>query len=95
MIHEFYMIRHKPSGGFMPQRNKGYTHSEPQITGVPRLFTTAGGAKRALTWWLNGAFWMKRGEDYFGEWEEEWMSEIPNISRVKEVMEVIPVLLKS
>ncbi len=98
MIMEFYMIRHKPSGGFLPQRGKGYTSSEPQITGVPRLFTTAGGAKRALTWRLKEAHWVTMSVNYgfegYGEHEEEWHhEEMPD--RKLENMEVVLVLLKS
>lgn len=98
MIREFYMIRHKPSGGFLPQRAKGYTSSEPQITGVPRLFTTAGGAKRALSWWLRGAFWVTHnatfGYEGFEDDNEEWHEQaMPN--RKAEDMEVTKVLLKS
>jgi len=52
----YYAIKHKPSGGFLPQglRNRGFTHNEPSTHDPPRLFTNTKGAKCALTWWLKG-----------------------------------------
>jgi hypothetical protein len=94
---EFYIIRHKPSGGFLPQLEGvrgGYTHTEPQTYGVPRLFLDAAGAKRALTWWLKGTTSVWRRHDSFTlEYEEDWSTEEEE-HRKAEDMEVVPVLLK-
>lgn len=99
MIREFYAIRHKPTAGFLPEVGVGYTHSEPSTTAVPRLFTTKGGAQRALTWWLKGVHWVTHSTrfdyDYesFWDYDEEWHDKhMPE--RKPEDMEVIPVLLK-
>jgi len=97
MIREFYAIRHKPSGGFLPEVGKGYTSSEPNTVDVPRLFTTKGGAKRALAWWLKGMFWTTKSYNYgyegFEESDEDWHEQLMP-DRKPEDMEVIPVLLK-
>lgn len=93
---EFFIIRHKPSGGFLPELGgvrAGYTHTEPQTHGVPRLFTDAAGAKRALTWWLKGVTSVFRHRDWEGDYDETWSTE-PEDHRKAEDMEVVPVLLK-
>lgn len=60
-IGQFWVIKHKPTGWYMPELKKGmggYTgHTPVDITsgeGTPRLFTTPRGAKNALTLWLKG-----------------------------------------
>ena len=97
MIREFYIIRHKPSGGFLPEVHKGYTFSEPRTTGVPRLFISAAAGKRALTWWLKGTLHVTKTGGLWGfgepEYDETW-HEDPMPDRKAEDMEVIPVLLK-
>lgn len=55
-----YVIRHKPSGGFLPEvgPRMGYTGTEPIIMDkghwCPRLFGRKQDAETALTWWLKG-----------------------------------------
>jgi hypothetical protein len=94
---EFWIIRHKPTGGFLPQlegMRGGYTHTEPQTHGVPRLFLDAAGARRALTWWLKGSTSVWRGQDTFtGEYDEDWHTEVEE-HRKAEDREVVPVMLK-
>lgn len=64
---QFYawLIRHKPTGGFLPQtysqrgrtgRGSGGTRVEPKIPSVaePRLFMSERTAKQALSMWLRG-----------------------------------------
>ena len=98
MIRELFAIRHKPSGGFLPVVRYGYTHSEPSETAIPRLFTTRGGAQRALTWWLKGITVVRMlaaGFSWDGpnDPEEDWDTKaMPE--RKAEDMEVVPVLLK-
>ena len=98
MIRKLFAIKHKPSGGFLPEVSKGYTFSEPDTTSVPRLFTTKGGAKRALTWWLKGETTVKMlgtGWSWDGpdEPEPDWTTK-HRPERKEEDMEVVPVLLK-
>jgi len=97
---EFWIIRRKDNGAFLPEiqgMRAGYTSTEPQESGVPRLFTTKAGAARALTWWLKGSTRVWRGQstnpDSWGEYEEDWSTEVEE-HRKAEDMEVIPVLLK-
>lgn len=93
---EFFIIRHKPSGGWLPELSgvrAGFTHTEPQTSGVPRLFETKAGAKRALTWWLKGVTSVYRGQDWEGDWDETWSTSVEE-HRKAEDMEVAPVLLK-
>lgn len=99
MKREFYVIRHKPSGGFLPEVRKGYTFSEPSTRecDVPRLFATKGGAKRALTWWLCGITSVTKTGGMWGfgepEYDEAWnLKKMPD--RKVEDMEVVNVLLK-
>jgi hypothetical protein len=51
----FLAIRHKPSGGFLPNiRGYGFTKTEPTLLEPPRLFVRMGSAKQALKYWLEG-----------------------------------------
>jgi len=82
-VREFWIIRQIATGDFLPELSgvrAGYTHTEPQGHGVPRLFLDAAAARRALTWWLKGATSVDRHRDWEGGKAED--------------MEVIPVLLK-
>lgn len=99
MILELFAIRHKPSGFFLPEVNKGYTYSEPDEHRIPRLFETQGGAKRALAWWLKGVTSVHRSTspDTWmgpGEYDEVWNTTAEE-HRKAEDMEVVPVLLKT
>lgn len=61
----YYLIRHKATGEFMPQleRGRGYSHWNParhkteehfgrrKLLGVPRLFATRGSAHRSIVQW--------------------------------------------
>ena len=99
-MREFFAIRHNPSGGFLPELSgvrAGFTHTEPELDSVPRLFTSEAGARRALTWWLKGVTSVYRGQstnpDSWGEYEEDWSTTVEE-HRKAEDMEVVPVLLK-
>jgi hypothetical protein len=51
----YYIIRHKPTGAWMPQMRGGFSYWEPTFNhNPPRLFNTARAAKNALTCWLQG-----------------------------------------
>ncbi len=101
MMREYWVIRHKPSGGYLPVLpsglRAGYTHTEPSTFDIPRLFMDAAAAKRALTWWMKGVTSVDRYQstnpDSWGEVNEDWHEqEMPD--RKLEDMEVVPVLLK-
>lgn len=54
----FFAIRHKPSGGFLPQMaSYGMTRTEPSLTEPPRLFTTKKGCEQSLRRWLEGEWY--------------------------------------
>jgi hypothetical protein len=95
MRRELFAIKHKPTGGFLPEHSgRGYTWTEPSLWLVPRLFLDAGAAKRALTWWLKGTTTVARNRDYFGEYDEVWTTEVEQ-HRKAEDMEVVKVLLQT
>lgn len=51
----FLAIRHKPSGGFLPNvKGWGFTRTQPSLTEPPRLFAKMGPLKQALDNWLQG-----------------------------------------
>jgi len=89
-----FAIRHKPTGGFLPEVGRSYTHSEPSTTRIPRLFNSKGGAKCALTWWLMGAttVQVKYGSVYEDEICPSWDT-VPKPHRIGPDMEVVPLLL--
>lgn len=61
----YYLLRHKRTKKPMVLRNtnKGYTCSEPDDEGIPRLFTTAKGAHMSRLNWARGHQWLtKQGE---------------------------------
>lgn len=52
---QFFAIRHKPSGGFLPAISSyGFTRCEPSCSDPPRLFKEKRNATQALNWWLRG-----------------------------------------
>lgn len=52
---DLYAIRHKPTGGWIPQRyGRGGSHDEPTLTGSPRLFMSLRAARSFLMQWLKG-----------------------------------------
>lgn len=51
---KFWAIKRPSDGAFLPEVRKGYTYSEPRFDLPPRLFTSKGAAKTALTHWLRG-----------------------------------------
>ena len=91
---QVFAIKHKPTGGFLPETGGGYTHSEPCTYLIPRLFTTKKGACCALTWWLKGWTSVAHTRDYFGEYDETWQTE-HILERKAADMEVIPLTLEA
>jgi len=99
---KYFVIRHKPTGEFMPARmflksNRGYTYWEPTgLNGLtadparktPRLFQTDHAAKTALTVWLKGIIVPNHSEDL-----PNLRTEKPPMPRIKSDMEIVPVSL--
>lgn len=73
-MYTYYAIREKATGNFLPQSDRtvgsGFTKFEPRKPEAvpPRLFTSIGAARCALTWWLKGHHKQNTDtdEDYFG-----------------------------
>lgn len=60
----FFAIKHKPSGGFLPQMSSyGFTRCEPSLIEPPRLFPKMGPARQALDRWLKGEWYEKFASD--------------------------------
>lgn len=89
-----YAIRHDPSGYFLPARKngRGYSHDEPRnpIEVLPRFFFKEIEAKRALTAWLQGEFFMRTGVplDIYDPGEPELTVEA-RPSRKREEMSIV------
>ncbi|MCG7629040.1 hypothetical protein MHM88_14610 [Epibacterium sp. MM17-32] len=97
---EFFAIRHKPSGGFLPapkgRGGRGGSHVEPvppSEVNPPRLFHSKHAASVALTHWLKGAVTVDYVEYDFGEVDELWNLD-PKPHRKREDMEVVPVKME-
>lgn len=100
---KYFVIRHKPTGEFMPARmflksNRGYTYWEPTgLNGLtadparktPRLFQTEHAAKVALTVWLKGIAVI----DYNDDGDPRHSIEAPPMPRIKSDMEIVAISL--
>lgn len=92
----YYLLRHRPSGAFMPDRGKGmrrHTHSEPaHYPAVPRLFAARLGATVALAYWLQGRTTAPRVDRSDGGpgGDRDWSTR-PVAGRVREEWEIVPV----
>ena len=90
---DLFAIRHKPTRGWIPaRRGRGGSHDEPQLTGSPRLFTSAQSAKCFLVQWLKGEHIRKVTASYswggFPEDDDEVVIK-PVASRKREEMEIV------
>lgn len=101
MRKRLYAIKHKPSGGYLPEifgQRAGYTYTEPtvpsELYGHPRLFETKGAARRALAWWLKGVTTVlfTKPEAWGGDYDEQWNTE-EKPERKAEDMIIVPMLL--
>jgi len=98
---EFYAIKHKPTGHFLPKpvgyMGRGGSHVEPvdcsDNKAVPRLFENKRGAVAALTHWLKGKYVVERvGEHWSGDFyyeSEEFHSVIQQSHRKRDEMEIV------
>lgn len=86
----FLALRHKPSGGFLPNvRGYGFTRTEPTLSEPPRLFEKPGPCRQALNRWLEG-------EHYEGTEDEDGTIRIkvlPRPSRRKAEFEIVEIEL--
>lgn len=99
---EFYIVRNKRTGWYLPpgngSRGRGTTHQnlvEPSVISPPKLFHTRGAAAASLRWWLAGETTVSRTgyssfEDY--EVDESWHT-TPRPERKMEDMEIAKVEL--
>ena len=90
-----YAIKHIPSGGFLPKRErKGHTHEEPQVGCIPRLFSSRKNANLALKAWLLGE-WTEKiyADSYSGEYDVD-MKIIDRPARLAVDMKIVPIVLK-
>lgn len=72
----YFAIRHKPSGGFLPQMAAyGFTRTSPSLDEPPRLFTTKKGCEQSLRRWLEG-------EWYEGQFNDETQTQDVKIIKV-------------
>jgi hypothetical protein len=102
MIITVYVIRHKPSGGYLPmprgRLGRGGSHTEPvipdgSIEKHPRLFPNEKNAKNCLAAWLHGKYVASRGG---GGLDNEYWEEIGidhQAHRVREDMEIVPIAI--
>lgn len=98
---KFWLIRHKPTGGYLPEptgrMGRGGSHVEPVMhtdtATEPRLFHTERAAKIALGTWLKGKYVAKRGSYAGGpDFIEEYYEDVEIVgvpSRKREEMEII------
>lgn len=94
----YYAIRHKRTGFFLPaQSSYGFTRVEPTPAreAAPRLFSSVGPAKQALTWWLRGEAY-ETVEDQWntdGPEREVRLKIIPKANRRADDMEIVAISL--
>ena len=63
----FLAIRHRPSGGLLPNvRGYGFTRTEPSLSDPPRLFRSQPAAMQALRYWLAGEHFEVDSDSDFG-----------------------------
>lgn len=96
----YFVIKHKPTGQFMPESRGGYSWWTPGYSRfqTPRLFASERAAKNALTCWLQGHWSNVRGHE--GDWESGYVdvdeppapvTSVPG--RLRDDMEVVQVQL--
>lgn len=86
----FLGIRHKPSGGMLPNvRGYGFTKTEPELDEPPRLFVRRSSAAQALNYWLEGEHIESNPDnDFSGEIK---LRVIPKPHRRREDMEIVEI----
>lgn len=94
VIQTLYVIRHHPTGHFLPclpkGRRNGHSFSEPEKLGdgvTPRLFNKHSSAKIALTMWLQGQQFFS----YDGDGCSSFDKLVPVQTRKREEMEIVRV----
>lgn len=90
-----YLIRHKPTGKYLPvtKYNRGGSHTEPMsvLAANPRIFYSKKAAISALAAWLKGK---PATRNYFiDENAEEFLTILPQPHRIKSKMEIVEMTL--
>lgn len=103
MIRSFYLIRHKPTGFYMPEptgyQGRGSSFWEPkEQTECPRVFRHERSAKAALVQWLRGEHRPVKGYEANeftggGFFYTEGSEVIPMPHRRRDDMEIVEVYL--
>lgn len=85
----YFAIRHKPSGGFLPQMaSYGFTRAAPSVSDPPRLFTTKKGCEQSLRRWLEGEWYEGAFDD---ELNQQQVRIVPVAGRKASDMEIVEV----
>jgi hypothetical protein len=97
---QFYVIRHKPTGQFLPARvpATSWGFEDPNGVHEPRLFKTARAAKNCATCWAQGVWTADlRTESEGWEYDSYTVQDLPTPNAVpgrqREDLEVLPALL--
>lgn len=98
---KFWVIRHKPTGTFMPARVNATHYDFDRLAGVhePRLFKTERAAKNCATCWAQGS-WAQEEVTESDGWEHPsytyLSAPVPQTvpGRQREDLEVVPVELE-
>lgn len=95
----FWLIRHIPTGGYLPQptgyMGRGGSHVEPVIHDPadpktrPRICNTKRTAINVLSQWLAGKYY----KDHDPDWGDSADGPYPVPTRIREEMEIIPINL--
>lgn len=86
----FLGIRHKPTGGMLPNvRGYGFTKTEPELDEPPRLFVRRSSAAQALNYWLDGEITEAYVDNDFGG--EVTLQVRPKPHRKREDMEIVEI----
>lgn len=96
---QYYAIRHKRNGFFLPAQNSyGFTRTEPvpMSKAPPRLFITKGPATQALEWWLKGEVFESAVDNLesVGPEREITLRTVPKPGRRREDMEIVVIRLQ-
>jgi hypothetical protein len=94
MKQDWYIVRHRKTGAYMPEMGRGYTYWEAEpTTAKPRLFPTARGARMAIQAWARGEHKTEHRQsvDWGGYDEGSFVGITPGTERDAAQLEVQPV----
>lgn len=89
---QFFVIRHIPTGFFLPLVKFSLSHATPMAMAIPRLFAKRANAEKALVSYCEGKWIKEKGEGYL---RNAHMAArlVPNTSRNRLDFEILPVHL--